>query len=74
MIFLLYTIQSLFYGFYISFPLTYTIVPDYQTLSIFAAAGLPYSFKFIMGNIILMKHLFNKDFILKNMERERLGL
>jgi hypothetical protein len=50
MIFFLYMIQALFYGFYVSLPLTYTQVPDYQTLSIFALAGLPYSFKFLMGN------------------------
>jgi hypothetical protein len=49
MIFTLYLVQSLFFGFYFSLPLTYTEVPDYQTLGLFAAAMLPYSLKFIMG-------------------------
>jgi hypothetical protein len=74
LIFLLYMIQALFYGFYISLPLTYTIIPDYQTLSIFAAAGIPYSLKFLMGNSTFRQHLSNKNFISSNMEKEKRGL
>lgn len=55
MIFMLYIVQSLFFGFYFSLPLTYTEVPDYQTLSLFAAAMLPYSLKFIMGTPSLIQ-------------------
>ena len=49
MIFTLYLIQSIFYGFYNSIPLTYKEVPNYHVLTIFAAASIPYSFKFIIG-------------------------
>lgn len=74
MIFLLYLIQSLFYGFYGSLPLTYTQIPDYRTLSIFAVAGLPYSLKFIMGRHPLTQLPSNSDFTSRPTERERLGL
>lgn len=56
MVFTLYLIQSIFFGFYFSLPLTYTEVPDYQTLGIFAAASLPYSLKFIMGTSYFLQH------------------
>jgi hypothetical protein len=55
MVFTLYLVQSIFFGFYFSLPLTYTEVPDYQTLGIFAAASLPYSLKFIMGSSSLIQ-------------------
>lgn len=73
MIFLLYLIQSLFYGFYVSLPLTYTQIPDYRTLSVFAAAGLPYSLKFIMGRYSIIQLHLKSDFTSKHMERERPG-
>jgi len=49
LIFTLYLIQAIIYGFFYSIPLTYKEVPNYQVLTIFAAASIPYSFKFVIG-------------------------
>jgi hypothetical protein len=74
MIFSLYAIQSFYFGFYSSLPLTYSSIPDYQTLSIFALAGIPYSCKFLMGIFVITKHLFRSYIIFDLMEKEKLGL
>jgi len=50
-IFHLYLLQGLAFGFFCSIPLTYETVPNYQILSMFDAAALPFSFKFLFGKI-----------------------
>ncbi len=73
MIFSLYAIQSFYFGFYSSLPLTYSSIPNYQTLSIFALAGLPYSFKFLMGTILITKHPSRSYTFFDPMEKEKHG-
>lgn len=50
MMFGLYLIQGMFYGYVYSLPLAYPNIPDYSILGLFAAAGLPFSFKFFIGS------------------------
>lgn len=56
MMFGLYFIQGMFYGYVYSLPLAYSNVPNYSILGLFAAAALPFSFKFIIGNKALTQH------------------
>lgn len=73
MIFSLYAIQSFYFGLYSSLPLTYSSIPNYQTLSIFALAGLPYSFKFLMGTFLITKHPSRSYIFFDPMEKEKHG-
>lgn len=55
MMFGLYLIQGMFYGYVYSLPLAYRDIPNYSILGLFAASGLPFSFKFILGNMICIQ-------------------
>lgn len=73
MIFTLYLIQGMFYGYVYSLPLAYNNIPSYSTLALFAASGIPFSFKFILGNPLLTQHLWHSTSTLPHMARQRPG-
>jgi hypothetical protein len=39
-------------------------MPSYEMLGIFAAATLPFSFKFLTGKYLLIQHLLSKSILL----------
>ena len=57
---LLYVIQGIFFNLPNTIPLTYSVIPPYGILAYFSALYLPFSFKFVIGTSIIIKHLSSK--------------
>ncbi len=69
----LYLIQGIISGIIGTMPYIYPQLPDYNTMALFGANLIPFSFKFILGIYILIKLLSFKNTVLSAMENAKRG-
>ena len=69
----LYLIQGIISGIIGTMPYVYPHLPDYNTMALFGAQLMPFSFKFILGTFIFIKPLSFKNTVLLAMENAKRG-
>ena len=70
----LYFIQGVLLSLPSTMPLVYETLPGYSVLSLFSAAALPFSFKFLEGIVAWIQPPSSKNLPMSTMESEKLGL
>ncbi len=59
----LYLLQGIVSGIISTIPYVYPKLPDYNSMALFGAHLLPFSFKLIIGTIPAIKLLFSKNIV-----------